>query len=83
MKIHLASSNAEPWLVSAFRRIEQAMREPFDAPIRLQQTLVANLPSAADWSGGLVLVTDEVGGSVPAFSDGTNWRRVTDRAIVS
>lgn len=32
---------------------------------------------------GLIFVTDETGGAVPAFSDGTNWRRVTDRAIVS
>jgi hypothetical protein len=31
----------------------------------------------------LIYVSDEVGGAVPAFSDGTNWRRVTDRAIVS
>ena len=32
---------------------------------------------------GLIFVSDESGGSVPAFSDGTNWRRVTDRAIVT
>ncbi|MBL8301619.1 MAG: hypothetical protein JNM26_02485 [Ideonella sp.] len=31
----------------------------------------------------LVAVTDEVDGTVPAFSDGTNWRRVTDRNVVS
>lgn len=31
----------------------------------------------------LIYVTDEVGGAVPAFWDGANWRRVTDRAIVS
>lgn len=33
--------------------------------------------------GRLVFVTDEAGGAVPAFSDGTNFRRVTDRAVVS
>ena len=32
---------------------------------------------------GFIFVTDETGRSVPAFSDGTNWRRTTDRAIVS
>ena len=32
---------------------------------------------------GLVFVTDETGGAVPAFSDGTVWRRVTDRVVVS
>lgn len=43
---------------------------------------VATVPSAAT-SGRLIFVSDETGGAVPAFSDGTNWRRVTDRAIVS
>lgn len=33
--------------------------------------------------GQVILVSDEVGGAVPAFSDGSNWRRMTDRAIVS
>lgn len=43
---------------------------------------VATLPSAAT-AGRLILVTDESGGAVPAFSDGTGWRRMTDRATVS
>jgi hypothetical protein len=30
-----------------------------------------------------VFVSDDVGGPVEAFSDGTNWRRVTDLAIIS
>jgi len=34
-------------------------------------------------AGQMVFVTDESGGSIPAFSDGTDWRRVTDRQIVS
>ena len=43
---------------------------------------VANLPNASP-SGRFLFVTDEVGGVVPAFSDGSNWRRCTDRTIVS
>ncbi len=31
----------------------------------------------------LILVVDETGGAVPAFNDGSSWRRVTDRAVVS
>jgi hypothetical protein len=31
----------------------------------------------------MIYVIDESGGAVPAFSDGTAWRRVTDRAVVS
>lgn len=41
-----------------------------------------SLPSASV-EGAMIYVTNEAGGAVPAFSDGTNWRRVTDRAIVS
>ncbi len=44
---------------------------------------VAGLPDPVGATGGLIYVIDEVGGEIPAFSDGTNWRRVTDRAIVS
>tara|TARA_R110001592_G_scaffold6330_6_gene34149 strand:+ start:4329 stop:5564 length:1236 start_codon:yes stop_codon:yes gene_type:complete len=44
--------------------------------------VVASLPSAAQ-PGQMIYVSDETSGSVMAFSDGTNWRRITDRAIVS
>ncbi len=43
---------------------------------------VAAVPSAAN-VGTLIYVSDETGGAVLAFADGTNWRRVTDRTIVS
>ena len=43
---------------------------------------VATLPSVVP-AAQMIYVSDESGGSVPAFSDGTNWRRVTDRAIVT
>lgn len=36
-----------------------------------------------DAFSSLVFVYDEAGGPTLAFSDGTNWRRVQDRAIVS
>ncbi len=42
---------------------------------------VATLPTAV--AGGYIYVSDETGGATMAFSDGTNWRRVQDRAIVS
>lgn len=45
---------------------------------------VAALPSAATAGAGAIIhVSDEAGGAVLAFSDGTSWRRVTDRAVVS
>ncbi len=49
----------------------------------LRTALKASLPSAATYVRGLIYVSDETGGATPAFSDGTNWRRVADRAIVS
>jgi hypothetical protein len=42
---------------------------------------LANL--SANPAAQFVYCSDESGGAVPAFSDGTNWRRVTDRAIVT
>lgn len=65
------------------RDIERFVREPTDQPVRLAEYTVAALPSAALWRSGLVNVSNETGGYVTAFSDGTNWRRVTDRAVVS
>lgn len=44
---------------------------------------VATLPPASEFPNGIVYVSNEAGGAVPAFSDGTNWRRMTDRAVVS
>lgn len=43
---------------------------------------VSTLPDAGV-AAQLIYVSNESGGAVLAFSDGTNWRRVTDRAIVS
>ena len=44
---------------------------------------VAGLPAAASMPWAIIGVSNESGGAVLAFSDGTNWRRVTDRAVVS
>lgn len=52
-------------------------------PLPLASYTVATLPTASDWQAGLITVSDETGGYVTAFSDGTNWRRTTDRAVVS
>jgi hypothetical protein len=52
-------------------------------PLRLKEYAKAALPAAASWKAGMVMVTDETGGYTQAFSDGTNWRRVQDRAVVS
>jgi hypothetical protein len=43
---------------------------------------VAHLPSPSV-PGQMIYVSNESGGATMAFSDGANWRRITDRAIVS
>lgn len=55
-----------------------------DGPIKCQSFTVATVPSAsAHGAGSQIFVSDETGGAVLAFSDATNWRRVTDRAIIA
>ena len=53
-----------------------------DGPVRVKSYTVAGLPSAAA-AGQVVFISDEAGGATLAFSDGTSWRRVADRAVVS
>lgn len=43
----------------------------------------AKLPDATKSRGGLIMVSDDVGGFTPAYSDGTNWRRTADGNIIS
>lgn len=51
---------------------------------RVPSLAKAALPAAATaGAGALVHVSDEAGGATLAFSDGTSWRRVADRAVVS
>ena len=54
-------------------------------PVLFPSTTVAGLTAfpAASNTGGMLFVSDESGGATMAFSDGTNWLRVQDRAIVS
>jgi len=55
-----------------------------DGPIKCQSYTVSTVPSAsAHGAGAQIYVSNEVGGAVLAFSDATNWLRVTDRAIVA
>ena len=57
--------------------------EALPANQALPSYTVATVPSAASNARKFIYVSNEVGGAVPAFSDGTVWRRVTDRAVIS
>lgn len=51
-------------------------------PLVMPDATVGTVGSAAA-PHRLKYISDESGGAVPAFNDGTNWRRVTDRAVIS
>jgi hypothetical protein len=53
-------------------------------PIRCASYAKAALPSAStNGAGAIIYVTDDISGATIAFSDGTAWRRVHDRAVVA
>ena len=86
-----APKGSPDWAIALVDRLVNWIDGRFASPPRIPSFTVANLPDPVDYfnslvgrgSSALIFVTNETGGSVPAFSDGTNWRRVTDRAIVS
>lgn len=68
-------------LTDALQKIDQKIGIGIS---KLRSYTVAGVPSAStEGAGTLIYVTNESGGAIPAFSDGTNWRRVTDRAIIT
>ncbi|PCJ24151.1 MAG: hypothetical protein COA96_10420, partial [SAR86 cluster bacterium] len=48
--------------------------------LQMTSYTVDGVPNASSWEAAMIYVSDESGGSVPAFSDGFAWRRCTDRA---
>lgn len=68
-----------PWTPETAKKIAQLLR----SLAQPRSYTVATLPSAAENTGLCVFVSDEAGGATMAFSDGTDWRRVQDRAVVS
>lgn len=60
-----------------------AVKCDVDGPVCVKSYTVAGVPAANAAAGQIIYVSNETGGAVLAFSDGTNWRRVTDRAVVS
>lgn len=53
----------------------------FNQPVAFRSYAKASLPTAT--AGRLIHVSDEVGGAQLAYSDGSNWRRISDGAVVS
>lgn len=60
------------------------MQVQFQYPPKLPSYTVAGLPNPTTAAAGAeAFCSNETGGAVPVFSDGTNWRRVTDRNIAA
>lgn len=79
-KLSIGPGNAPADII--WERIAAGVFGPSTGRLGLKGFTVGTLPAVAS-VGQFIYVLDEAGGPVPAFSDGTNWRRVTDRAIVS
>ena len=57
--------------------------EDYDGAIVLKSYTVAQLQVLGSTAGAIAYATDESGGAQPCFFDGTNWRRFTDRVVIS
>ena len=66
-------TGAPPWLETDNRNIEREI----DKARLLGSFTVALVPPAASNAGALIYVPDESGGPALAFSDGTDWLRLT------
>lgn len=67
----------QPLMSISVRRAAMAV------PLQLPAMTVQQLPAGSEAApGSLVFVTNDAGGPVVAFHDGSAWRRVTDRAVV-
>lgn len=83
MRRFFQPSHAPGWLGEVLTSVRGALSDEWPTPLKLKSFTVAGVPPAADWAASMIYVTNETGGATPAFSDGTDWRRVTDRAIIA
>ena len=67
---------------SQFQALLEAIELEINNP-RLPSFTVATVPTVTESEARIIYVSDESGGATIAFSDGINWFRVQDRAIIS
>lgn len=78
-----APPGSPPWAIELVRRMNAEFLNRSKLPVRMPVFTVATLPDPAQFKDCWVKVSNESGGDTAAESDGTNWRRMQDRAIVS
>jgi|TARA_R110000744_G_scaffold159889_1_gene275978 hypothetical protein len=79
----MADVNAPDWAHDLARRVESYVEDQLQQPVMVPTHTVASLPSVSRWNNCTIKVSDETGGSTLAVSNGTNWLRVSDGAVVS
>jgi hypothetical protein len=77
------SADGSTW-VDAMRVDRNAGHAAFAGAVKVASYAKASAPSASALGAGAVIyVSDAEGGAVLAFSDGSNWRSVTDRIVIA
>ena len=76
--------NAPEWAADLVREVRDLTRrvQNLERYSIINTYTIATLP-AVDGAENFIFISDETGGFTAAFSDGTNWRRVQDRAVAS
>jgi hypothetical protein len=81
--LRLVPTSAVSGIAAFVQRSGYEQTTAFLQPIRLPGYSKTALPSASTFVRCQIWVSDEAGGAQPAYSDGTNWRRYSDGAVVS
>lgn len=85
VEFHRQTEDAIEGLQARVRFTDQPALVPPATVSELTTTTPARFKAKTPRNGGasVVYCTDEAGGATLAFSDGSDWRRVSDRAVVS
>jgi len=76
---HLGLGNTSPG-----ERLDVTGNIKASGSVRVGTYTVETLPSASTaGAGAIIYVTNDIGGTILGFSDGSNWRRSDTRAIIA
>ena len=76
-------ADVELWIKQVYEHLNGVNDTKSYTVAELADIPASDYDPASTGHGSFVYISDETGGTQMAFSDGTNWRRFTDRAIVS
>lgn len=72
-----------PALGGSARAVADSVRILEEQPALPSKTVAQLQAWPAPIAGQLAYASNESGGAQPVFYDGANWRRMTDRAVIS